>query len=67
MELVIPGHLFDDRAVCILFKNNEMPDNIEEPALVAHTFDQDFKFRHSGRGEIVAADCSPAHEPFTAR
>ena len=39
VELVIAGHLLDERAAAVVLEDDEVADQVEEPALLEHALD----------------------------
>jgi hypothetical protein len=63
MELMIPRHLLDDRAVRSVFlKHNEVPNQIEKPTLIKNATQQHFKLGQENRRKCFAFNRAPRHE-----
>ena len=63
MELVIAREDFDDVAPRVA-EDDEVLEEVEEPAAFEYALEHGFQFGRSLRREIVAVDCAPGHEPL---
>ena len=67
VELVIARQFFDDGIAAVVFKNDEMPDEVEETALLKYAAQQHFKLRHGGGRDGFTVNRAPRHEAFLVR
>ena len=66
VELVVAGDLLVEPAAAVVLEHDEVPHQVKEPSLVAHTLKQHLKLRQVLVGEFLAADGAPGLEPLPA-
>src|SRR5690606_42067203 len=66
VELVIPGHLLGDR-VTVTLEDDEVAQEVEQPALVEYAADQHLERAHRRGRERLALDGAPGHEALLGR
>ena len=64
---MVARHFLDDRSAPVIFKHDEMADQIKKPALVEHAAEQHFQLRHGDGRNRLAFNCPPRHEAFLVR
>ena len=64
MELVVAGHLLDQRAAAVVLEHDEVADQRQQPAPVEDTFQQHLKLRQARVGQRLARDGAPRLEPL---
>ena len=63
VELVVAGHLLRDPAVVVL-EDDEVPDEVQEAAVLEHTLDEDPELRLGLPGQFRPIDRAPRLEPL---
>ena len=66
VELVVARHLLDELAAARVLEHDEVPDQIEEAALLEHAFQQHLQLGAGSAASVLALDGAPRHEPFPA-
>src|SRR5437667_1836534 len=65
---MIAGNQFvNGAAVRIVFKGDEVADQIEKAPLLEYTSNQSFEFERRSRGIKLSFNCAPDFEPFLIR
>ena len=65
VELVIAGHLLDERAAVVL-EDDEVAQQRQEAALLEDALDRHLQLRVEGRRQLLAVDGAPRLEPLPA-
>ena len=65
VELVIAGHLLDERAAVVL-EDDEVAQQRQEAALLEHALDRHLQLGVEGRRQLLAVDGAPRLEPLPA-
>ena len=66
VELVVPGHLLDQRAAAVVLEHDEVADQRRQSARSADAFEQHPELRQARLGQRLARDRAPALEPLPA-
>ena len=66
VKLMIARHLLDELAATRILEHDEVPHQIEEAALLEHTFEHHLQLRQLRRGILAPGDRAPRLEPFLA-
>ena len=64
MVLVIPGHLLDQNTTAYILEDDEVPDQIQKPALLEHALKNHLKLRQPSVCKFFTLDGAPGHEPL---
>ena len=64
VELVVASDLLVEPAAAVILEHDEVPHQVEEPSLVAHTLKQHLKLGQVLVGEVLATDGAPGLEPL---
>ena len=67
VELVVAGHLLDERAAARVLEHDEVAHQVEEAPLVEHALEQHLQLRQVRVGQRLARDRAPGLEPLRAR
>ncbi len=64
VELMVPRHLFGQLPATGVLKNNEVPHQVEKPALVKNPFQDNLQLRQLGCGIFTPRNRAPGLKPF---
>ena len=66
MELVVAGYLLDKDSPALIFEDEEVPQEVQETALVEDSAEHDLEFSQGLRGVFLTLDRPPGLEPLLA-
>ncbi len=66
MEMMIPRHFLGELATPIILKDDEVPNQIEEPALLEDTLNRHLQLGNTGVRRFITRNRPPRLEPFLA-